>query len=36
MGFAGPVIVNGEFAKGEYYIPLATNEAALVAGVQRG
>jgi len=36
MGIAGPVTVHGEFAKGSYYIPLATNEAALVAGVQRG
>ena len=36
MGIAGPVTVHGEFAKGNYYIPLATNEAALVAGVQRG
>ena len=36
MGFAGPIKINGEFAKGEFYIPLATNEAALVAGMQRG
>ncbi len=36
MGIAGPVRVEGEYAQGEYYIPLATNEAALVAGVQRG
>jgi hydroxymethylglutaryl-CoA reductase (NADPH) len=36
MGVAGPVKVLGEHARGEYYIPLATNEAALVAGVQRG
>ena len=36
MGIAGPMKINGEYAKGEYYIPLATNEAALVAGVQRG
>ncbi|HUZ17805.1 MAG TPA: 3-hydroxy-3-methylglutaryl-CoA reductase [Spirochaetia bacterium] len=36
MGIAGPVRVLGENADGEYYIPLATNEAALVAGVQRG
>lgn len=36
MGVAGPVKVLGEHAKGEYFIPLATNEAALVAGVQRG
>ena len=36
MGIAGPVRINGEYARGEYYIPLATNEAALVAGLQRG
>ena len=36
MGIAGPMEINGEYAKGQYYIPLATNEAALVAGVQRG
>ena len=36
MGIAGPLKINGEYAKGEIYIPLATNEAALVAGVQRG
>ena len=36
MAIAGPVTVHGEFAKGNYYVPLATNEAALVAGVQRG
>lgn len=36
MGVAGPVNVDGQYAKGTYHIPLATNEAALVAGVQRG
>jgi len=36
MGIAGPIKINGEYAKGETYIPLANNEAALVAGVQRG
>jgi hydroxymethylglutaryl-CoA reductase (NADPH) len=36
LGIAGPVTIHGEYASGEYYIPLATNEAALVAGVQRG
>ena len=36
MGFAGPCKINGEYAKGDIYVPLATNEAALVAGVQRG
>jgi hydroxymethylglutaryl-CoA reductase (NADPH) len=36
MGIAGPVKVNGEYAVGDYFLPLATNEAALIAGVQRG
>ncbi|MFA6507278.1 MAG: hypothetical protein WCT14_14365 [Treponemataceae bacterium] len=36
MGIAGPVKVRGEYAKGDFFIPLATNEAALIAGVQRG
>jgi hydroxymethylglutaryl-CoA reductase (NADPH) len=36
MGVAGPMKVNGQYANGEYYIPLATNEVALIAGVQRG
>jgi len=36
LGIAGPVRILGEYAQGEFYIPLATNEAALVAGVQRG
>ncbi len=36
MGIAGPVKIKGEHAQGDFYIPLATNEAALVAGVQRG
>ena len=38
MGFAGPAKICGQFVRPdeEIYIPLATNEAALVAGVQRG
>ncbi len=36
MGVVGPVAIHGEYASGDYYIPLATNEAALIAGVQRG
>ncbi len=36
MGIAGPVKINGQYVQEEVYIPLATNEAALVAGVQRG
>lgn len=36
VGLAGPLRVNGLFAHGEYYIPLATTEAALVASYSRG
>jgi hydroxymethylglutaryl-CoA reductase (NADPH) len=38
MGFAGPAKIRGQYVdpNEEIYIPLATNEAALVAGVQRG
>lgn len=36
MGFAGPIKVNGEFAKGEYLIPLCTSEGTLVASYNRG
>ena len=38
MGFAGPAKICGQYVSPEedIYIPLATNEAALVAGVQRG
>lgn len=38
MGYAGPAKICGQYVKPEenIYIPLATNEAALIAGVQRG
>ncbi len=36
LGVAGLLKVNGEYAKAEYYIPLATTEGALVASVNRG
>jgi hydroxymethylglutaryl-CoA reductase (NADPH) len=36
LGVAGPVKINGEYAKGSFYIPLATTEGALVASVNRG
>jgi len=38
MGFAGPAKICGEYVSPdeEIYIPLATNEAALIAGIQRG
>ncbi|WP_256296642.1 hydroxymethylglutaryl-CoA reductase (NADPH) [Haloarchaeobius salinus] len=36
FGVAGPVTVDGGSADGEYYLPLATAEGALVASVNRG
>ena len=36
LGIAGPLKVNGEHAKGEFYVPLATSEGALIASVNRG
>jgi len=36
LGIAGPLLIQGKYAKGEYYIPLATTEGALVASVSRG
>lgn len=36
LGFAGPIQVNGEHAKGEFLIPLATSEGTLVASYNRG
>ena len=36
VGLAGPLRVNGLAAKGDYPIPLATTEAALVASYHRG
>jgi hydroxymethylglutaryl-CoA reductase (NADPH) len=36
IGVAGPLIVNGEYANGEFYIPLATTEGTLVASYNRG
>jgi hydroxymethylglutaryl-CoA reductase (NADPH) len=36
VGVAGPLRVNGLFARGDYYLPLATSEATLVASYSRG
>jgi len=36
LGVAGPIAVRGHFANGDFLIPLATTEGALVASVNRG
>ncbi|HLZ61071.1 MAG TPA: hydroxymethylglutaryl-CoA reductase [Ktedonosporobacter sp.] len=36
VGLAGPLRVSGLFAQGDYLLPLATTEAALVASYHRG
>lgn len=36
IGFAGPIKINGEFATGEYVVPMATTEGTLVASYNRG
>lgn len=36
IGFAGPLEIHGEHAKGEFLIPLATAEGTLVASYNRG
>jgi len=36
LGFAGPLLVHGEHADGEYYVPLACSEGTLVASYNRG
>lgn len=36
LGVAGSLLVNGEHAQGEFYVPLATAEGTLVASYNRG
>ena len=36
LGISGPLKINGQYAKGKFYIPLATTEGALVLTYHRG
>lgn len=36
LGFAGPITIMGEHAKGDFIVPLATSEGTLVASYNRG
>src|SRR5579871_6511380 len=36
LGLAGPIVIRGEHADGEFYVPLATTEGSLVASYNRG
>ena len=36
LGIAGPLRINGEHAKGDFLVPLATSEGTLVASYNRG
>jgi hydroxymethylglutaryl-CoA reductase (NADPH) len=36
IGLAGPLLLDGEHAQGEFYIPMATTEGTLVASYNRG
>jgi hydroxymethylglutaryl-CoA reductase (NADPH) len=36
LGLAGPLLVHGEHAEGDFYVPMATAEGTLVASYNRG
>lgn len=36
IGIAGPLLINGEYAQGEFYVPMATVEGTMLASYNRG
>jgi hydroxymethylglutaryl-CoA reductase (NADPH) len=36
IGLAGPLLINGEYAQGEFYVPMATVEGTMLASYNRG
>lgn len=36
VGLAGPLLVDGEHAQGEFYVPMATIEGTMLASYNRG
>ena len=36
IGIAGPLRIRGQYANGDFYVPMATTEGSLVASYQRG
>ncbi len=36
IGLAGPLLINGEHAQGEFYVPMATIEGTMLASYNRG
>lgn len=36
LGYVGPYKINGDYASGEFLVPMATTEGALIASVNRG
>jgi hydroxymethylglutaryl-CoA reductase (NADPH) len=36
LGIAGPLLIKGEHAQGEFYVPLATTEGTLISSYNRG